>query len=283
MRPPWNLTRGTGLEPGEAGLARRPESPPQRPPSEIRQPEEPPPREPRGVRPAGGPTSQWEMGTISGRSLGGRVQAGLTATLASGVTHGVIVALVLWQAGPAAIREFSEVLPALYLYAPDRRPDTPREMRLPFEAPDGSRLGSDVPVETTAPGGTVQPERPQRLIGLPPPGRTTMRLDSVFSAIAVDSEVVRFPSAAPIYPNTLLEGGVEGSVEAEFVVDTTGRVDLETVRVLNSSHDDFTSSVQTALAGAMFRPAWRNLRKVRQLVRQRFSFRIYRGPDSVSM
>lgn len=283
MRPPWNSARGRGPVPGPARLTAGPEAPPQGAPSEVSRPEGRAPGDPRVVCPGRGPSSQLEMGTISSRSEHGRAQAGLTATLVSGVTHGLIVALVLWQAGPAVIREFSQVLPALYLYAPDRRPQTPREMRLPIDAPDGSRLGIEVPVETTAPGGTVQPGRPERLIGLPPPGRTTIRLDSVFSAIAVDSEVVRYPSAAPIYPQSLLEGGVEGSVEAEFVVDTTGRVDLETVRVLNSSHGDFTSSVQTALAGAMFRPAWRNLRRVRQLVRQRFSFRIYRGPDSVSM
>jgi protein TonB len=222
------------------------------------------------------------MGTISGRAPNGRTQ-GLTATVVSGVAHGLIVLLVLWQAGPSVIREFTQILPALYLYAPDRRPETPRELRLPFDALKGSRLGSDVPVQTTLPGGTVLPGRPQRQIGLPPPGRTTIRLDSVFSAIAVDSEVARVPSAAPIYPKTLLEAGVEGSVEAEFVVDTSGRVDLGTVNLLSSSHEDFSSSVKTALAGAMFRPAWRNLRRVRQLVRQRFSFRIYRGPDSVSM
>jgi TonB family protein len=223
------------------------------------------------------------MGILPTRTHDGRNQAGLTATVVSGVAHGLIAALVLWQAGPTVIREFSQVLPALYLYAPDRRPETPRELRLPFEAPKGSRLGSEVPVATTTPGGTVAPGRRQQQVGLPPPGRTTMRLDSVFSAIAVDSEVVRYPSAAPIYPQRLLEGGVEGMVEAEFVVDTSGRVDLGTVQVLNSSHEDFSSSVKTALAGAMFRPAWRNLRRVRQLVRQRFSFRIYRGPDSVSM
>jgi len=86
-----------------------------------------------------------------------------------------------------------------------------------------------------------------------------------------------------MYPRALLEGGVEGIVEAEFVVDTSGRVDLATVKIMSSSHEDFSSAVQAALAGALFRPAWRNLRKVRQLVHQRFAFRIYRGPDSVSM
>ena len=52
-------------------------------------------------------------------------------------------------------------------------------------------------------------------------------LDSVFSILDVDSQVVRYASsAAPDYPPSLLKAGIEGAVESEFVVDTTGIVDL---------------------------------------------------------
>jgi TonB family protein len=223
------------------------------------------------------------MGPNASQPVAGRSQTGLAATIVSLVAHGVVVVLVLWRAGPPVLRDFSQVLPALYLYAPDRLPARPRELRLPIPAPEGAPEGSDRPVLSKLPGGAIPPREAEQQAGLAPPGRTTVRLDSVFSVLAVDSEVVRYPSAAPMYPKALLEGGVEGTVEAEFVVDTSGQVDLETVKILTSSHDDFSSSVQTALAGALFRPAWRNLHKVRQLVRQRFTFRIYRGPDSVSM
>lgn len=223
------------------------------------------------------------MATILSHPVAGRIQSGVTAILTSTVTHALVLVLILWRTGPGMVREYSQVLPALYLYAPDRRPDTPRESRFPFELTRGVKQGSDMPPPSSKPGGEDLPGRTEQRLGVLPPGRTTFRLDSVFSAVAVDSEVVRYPSAAPIYPRALLEGGVEGSVDAEFVVDTSGRVDLTTVKILTSPHDQFSQSVQTALGGALFRPAWRNLRKVRQLVRQRFSFRIYRGPDSVSM
>lgn len=209
-----------------------------------------------------------------------RAPPGLTAGLVSGLAHGVVVLLLIWQAGPAVIRELDHLLPALYLYAPDRRPSDVREMRIPIPAPPGVPDGGDLPARPSAAGREAPPETSLQA-GLAPPGRTSIRIDSVFSAIAVDSEVVRFPSAAPIYPQDLLEQGFEGSVDAEFVVDTTGRVDLSTIKVVESSDEAFSRSVETALAGALFRPAWRNLQKVRQLVRQRFSFRIYRGPDSV--
>lgn len=209
-----------------------------------------------------------------------RAPTGVTASLVSGFAHGLIFLLLIWQAGPAVVRELDHLLPALYLYAPDRRPSEIREMRIPIAAPPGAPEGSELPVRPSAPGRETAPSVTLKA-GLAPPGRTSFRIDSVFSAVAVDSEVVRYPSAAPIYPQDLLEQGFEGSVDAEFVVDTTGRVDLGTIKVLESADEEFSASVETALAGALFRPAWRNLRKVRQLVRQRFTFRIYRGPDSV--
>jgi hypothetical protein len=53
---------------------------------------------------------------------------------------------------------------------------------------------------------------------------------------------------------------------------------MATVKILQSSHPDFQAAVETALAGMHFRPAWRGWRRVRQLVQQRFAFRLVRPP-----
>jgi hypothetical protein len=63
-------------------------------------------------------------------------------------------------------------------------------------------------------------------------------------------------------------------VDATYVVDTTGRVDTATVQVLQSDDSLFTESVRTALNQMRFRPAKRAGVPVRQLVGQRFRFRI---------
>src|SRR5918999_1360400 len=88
-------------------------------------------------------------------------------------------------------------------------------------------------------------------------------------------EMVRYEeSAAPIYPKELLAIGAEGSVRAEYVVDTSGQVDTTTIRVMHSDDPRFTESVRTALGGMLFRPAKRAGKVVRQLVQQKFSFKI---------
>jgi TonB family protein len=97
----------------------------------------------------------------------------------------------------------------------------------------------------------------------------------VYTALQVDRMVERYASsAAPVYPPELEARRTEGQVMASYVVDTAGRVDTTTIKVLGSDHPRFTESVRTALAEARFRPATRGGHTVRQLVQQRFRFRL---------
>ena len=82
-----------------------------------------------------------------------------------------------------------------------------------------------------------------------------------------------FPgNAPPRYPETLRAAGIEGSVTLVFVVDTTGRADMGSIRVKRTDSDLFTASVKDALEKARFHPAEIGGRKVRMLVEQPFVF-----------
>jgi protein TonB len=96
------------------------------------------------------------------------------------------------------------------------------------------------------------------------------------SAATVDRAVVLRAVVVPRYPAVLASAGVEGSVLAEFVVDTLGRVERETIVMLRSDHRQFDLSVRDALARMRFVPAEVQGRKVRQLVQQPFSFALTR-------
>ena len=74
----------------------------------------------------------------------------------------------------------------------------------------------------------------------------------------------------------LRSANVEGEVLVQFVVDTTGRVENGSVKVLKSSHDLFTNSVRSALSNMRFYPAEIGGRKVKQLVQQPFNFTLTR-------
>jgi protein TonB len=77
----------------------------------------------------------------------------------------------------------------------------------------------------------------------------------------------------PRYPEPLRHQRLEGRVEIEFVVDERGRVDMRTVKVIESTHDLFTAAVRRALGGMRFSPAKINGMPVRQYVRLPVVFR----------
>jgi TonB family protein len=79
-------------------------------------------------------------------------------------------------------------------------------------------------------------------------------------------------SLAPSYPDSLYRAGVGGQVVVEFIVDTTGAVEAESVDVLQSSNPLFTMAARAALALGRFEPARLHGRRVRQVVQLPFNF-----------
>jgi TonB family protein len=84
-------------------------------------------------------------------------------------------------------------------------------------------------------------------------------------------------NAAPRYPDLLRSANVEGEVLAQFVVDTTGHVDMSSLKVLKTTHDLFTNSVKQSLPDIKFSPALVGGRKVKQLVQMTFPFSLSQG------
>ena len=76
----------------------------------------------------------------------------------------------------------------------------------------------------------------------------------------------------PRYPDKLRSANVEGEVLAQFVVDTTGRPEMSTFKLLRSSDDLFTDAVKSALVNMRFYPAEVGARKVKQLLQMPFQF-----------
>ena len=98
--------------------------------------------------------------------------------------------------------------------------------------------------------------------------------NQTFFEFQVEKPVVQLSGGSPAYPSMLQSQGVKGQVIAQFVVDTTGRVETNTFKVIESSHDLFTAAVKRALPNMRFAPAEVGGRKVKQLVQQPFVFDI---------
>lgn len=101
--------------------------------------------------------------------------------------------------------------------------------------------------------------------------------DQPYFDFQVEKPVAMQPgTAGPAYPDMLRSAGIEGTVLAQFVVDTTGRADMATFKALKSDNDLFTTAVKNALQRMKFLPAEVGGKKVKQLVQQPFQFALNR-------
>ncbi len=76
----------------------------------------------------------------------------------------------------------------------------------------------------------------------------------------------------PRYPDMLKAAGIEGEVLAQFVVDTTGRADMSTFKVIKAGHELFGQEVKAVLPRMRFYPAEVGGHKVKELVQLPFAF-----------
>jgi len=108
-------------------------------------------------------------------------------------------------------------------------------------------------------------------------------LDAIYEASTSDSrfeQAVMISQPLPRYPAPLQAAGIDGRVVLEFVIDTAGRVEPASLRVLESTHPAFDASAREALARASFHPARLGARPVRQLTRQAIRFTTARSAPS---
>jgi protein TonB len=87
-------------------------------------------------------------------------------------------------------------------------------------------------------------------------------------------EVLSTPAVR--YPALLRDAGIEGSVVLEFVVDTTGRVEPATIRIISSTQTLFEAPAREAIMQSRYRAGrWRGS-PVRALALERVAFTIAR-------
>lgn len=163
-----------------------------------------------------------------------------------------------------------------YLLPPSTPAPTPQDPGAQFS---GTRGAEQAPPTTY-----VAPSDPLPLLGelsLAEEKRATLPLaveaaaQNAFTLLDVDSAATRDPdSAVPLYPRVLELKGIEGSALVRFVVDTDGRADIETFRIVEESHRLFGQAVRDALPRMKFRPALMGEKTVRQLIEIPFGFRL---------
>lgn len=94
----------------------------------------------------------------------------------------------------------------------------------------------------------------------------------IFRAAAVDERPERLSGPPLRYPLLLRRAGISGFVLIEFVINTSGRVEPSSIRIVSSSHAAFESAARETIRASIFRPGrvWGTV--VRVLVQQQIDF-----------
>ena len=218
-------------------------------------------------------------------------------TMASIVLHSVLVGLAVYATANAAIQNEKPKQEKIdFVETPKDEPPPPKDepppppppdivaappppkgfqvLTAPVEIPDvipDIDLSKKVTDENDFSGKGVAGGTSKGVEG----GKAVVQSDQPYFEFQVEKPVVPAPgSTSPRYPDMLRQAGVEGEVLAQFVVDTTGRAEPGSLKILKSSHDLFIQSVKNALPQMKFIPAEVGGRKVKQLVQQPFTFSI---------
>ena len=215
---------------------------------------------------------------------------------ASAVAHAAVVLAVAVgtktaDAGPLDETRHRDVIHHVYVPEPTAeesprtasrdatpRPGTPAPAPVPPVAIPEGLPPIAVPL---GPSGNVGLEDPSELGAASPAGTMggsdAPGGDGVYplGSPLVDKPAILAPgNPQPRYPESLRRASVTGMVVAEFVVDTAGRAELATLRLVRSDYELFASAVREALPRMRFVPAEARGRKVRQLVRVPFAFEL---------
>lgn len=210
----------------------------------------------------------------------------LGSQAASLCIHAAVIACAVVLSDRAVVPDDGRIIPTdpLIWNVPDRPAPSPAS--LPAGSAPGPRLVAfdlTIPVETHVgipPSPGIPVADPGLLSGASwslGAGPVTPAAPSDPVSIGVVEELpvlLGFP--APRYPELLRQAGVEGHVTVGLVLDTLGRAEPASVRVLSSTHRLFEPAAVQVVLGSTYSPGRLNGRAVRVRIQVPVAFELRR-------
>ncbi len=229
---------------------------------------------------------------------GNSFKDGLPSTFMSGLIHG----LMIWGAVNATMssaQEEDEVVgdtTMIFLTEepePEPEPDEPppQQQVLTLDPPPKGFQTLDAPIDIPTeipPIDLTERFDPRDFSGVGVEGGVFSGVEGgtgpvdfsqTFNEAAVDERPERISGPMPRYPEMLRQAGIEGVVLLEFVIDTAGRVEQETIKILQSTNRAFEGPARDVVRRSVFRPGRVRGQAVRVLVQQQIGFSIQTGDD----
>jgi periplasmic protein TonB len=97
----------------------------------------------------------------------------------------------------------------------------------------------------------------------------------VYSEALVDEKPDRLAGPQPVYPELLRQAGIQGRVLIQFVVDTMGKAEPNSIRIVQTPNPGFNDPAKNSVLHTLFRPGRVRGRAVRVLTELPFDFKIH--------
>jgi TonB family protein len=107
--------------------------------------------------------------------------------------------------------------------------------------------------------------------------------NEVYAEALVEERPALLSAPAPVYPALLRQAGIQGRVILPAVIDTTGRVEPASVRIIQSPHPAFDQPTKDWVLKALFRPARVRGRGVRVFINLLVDYSITTSSGSYSI
>jgi len=205
-----------------------------------------------------------------------------TGTVLDGDTYDMTSIRIRWGTGTPEEAAWSRSTDYSAAFAPDpwaflkqllAAPDMRFEFR-PFDAAPRvasfNARGLDLRIsrlEASCPPLSESPSVHDSGTGILPTG------NEVFMEAIVEEKPTVLSGPKLVYPDLLRHAGIQGRVIVQAIIDTTGRAELNSVKVLQSTNPGFDQGAKNYVLKALFRPARVHGRAVRVLMQLPIDFR----------
>jgi TonB family protein len=198
----------------------------------------------------------------------------LSSLAVHGVTVGAFVLLTLPHSAPATTPRTIDLRPILPAPPGPVQPDPApapgpidRLVIIPVIPPVDAPTGIPPIPETALDWTSIDQTREREIaFGAGQPSGLGAEPGAMFEHAVVDEPPVLLSSPRLEYPRHLLDAGIDGTVMIEVVIDTLGRAERETIRVVWSPHAALSASARDVIARALYRPGRLGGQRVRVLV-----------------
>lgn len=96
--------------------------------------------------------------------------------------------------------------------------------------------------------------------------------NEVYAEALVDQKPAMLTGRPPSYPELLRQAGIQGRVIIQAIVDTTGRVEAKSIRIVKSPNPGFDQPTIQSVLNSLFRPARLQGHAVRVLISLPFDY-----------